>query len=195
MSRSDEELVRRLGGIVRRSADRATRLPATDEIPVQVWLSDEDAADEVEAAVRRLLDASGYRVHEEGEVEFGSWFRRFTFRARPYARHLLAEAEHGLRLKLIHAAQADVDSKQGNAVAALVAALENTHSAAIQIGSILLVKQAGVTSVRNLTPAEQAHLSRHPSLLRHPENILARLESRPPDETNHEDVIPAEERP
>jgi hypothetical protein len=58
----------------------------------------------------------------------------------------------------------------------LLTALADTPNAAIQIGSVLLVKIDGVPRVRNLTQAELAYLQRNPDLFRDPAAVLPILQ-------------------
>jgi hypothetical protein len=55
-------------------------------------------------------------------------------------------------------------------------ALENTHNALIQIGSVLLIKVDGVPVVRNLSQRELAYMEQNPALFRDPAATLQELQ-------------------
>jgi hypothetical protein len=94
----------------------------------------------------------------------------------PEMKASLAKLERALELQSIHRIQAEVDAMQSTAVSQLLKALEGTPNAIVQIGSILLIKVGGVTSVRNLTQLELAHLERNPDLFRDPAAAFRELQ-------------------
>jgi hypothetical protein len=55
-------------------------------------------------------------------------------------------------------------------------ALENTHNALIQIGSVLLIKVDGIPVVRNLSQRELAYMEQNPALFRDPAATLQELQ-------------------
>jgi hypothetical protein len=58
----------------------------------------------------------------------------------------------------------------------LLMALENTHNALIQIGSVLLIKVDGIPVVRNLSQRELAYMEQNPALFRDPAATLQELQ-------------------
>jgi hypothetical protein len=55
-------------------------------------------------------------------------------------------------------------------------ALENTHNALIQIGSVLLIKVDGIPVVRDLSQRELAYMEQNPALFRDPAATLQELQ-------------------
>ncbi|WP_143267826.1 hypothetical protein [Amycolatopsis alba] len=155
-------------------------VPARLPIPVRIWIEDEADSETVQEAVRELLEESGFAVSRAYPPQVGSWRRSFVYRLRRVGtskelRRRLDKVERGIELQLLIKNQAEVDQAQGDAVAKLLASLQNTPTALIQIGSILLVKVDGVPHVRNLTQDEIALLDSNPSLLDNPEVALSAL--------------------
>jgi hypothetical protein len=165
------------------SVDHAFREPVHRlhrDVPVAIYLSNDGAQQEVQIAVEKLLDTLDLEVTYRGPTITGSWFRAMTARTRTKLAtsevlERLQKVERGLELHGLHKVQAEVDEKQGGTVAQLLTALENTPTAMIQIGSLLLVKVDGVPAVRNLTQLELRHLEKNPQLLNNPSAILDAL--------------------
>jgi len=135
---------------------------AADLVEVSVGLSDGAHHAEVEEALRSVLDTMGLRVKYSGPAVRGSWRRRLLARAKaeaPSPEQVAALLERGVELRAIDQGQAEVDLKQAEAVAKLIGALDKEADAAIQIGSILLVKVGVVYSVRTLSPVQMRLLS------------------------------------
>lgn len=151
---------------------------AADLVEVSVGLSDGAHHAEVEEALRSVLDAMGLRVKYSGPAVRGSWRRRLLARAKaeaPSPEQVAALLERGVELRAVDQSQAEVDLKQAEAVAKLISALDKEADAAIQIGSILLVKVGVVYSVRTLSPVQMRLLRRQPGLLHNPVTILNQL--------------------
>jgi hypothetical protein len=150
-------------------------------IPVTIYLAIEDDHEMVENALRLVLKAFGFEiVHTDSPVR-GSWFRRFIGSAKelasdPEVEKRLIKVERAIDMRLLLMDQANIDAVQGDAVAKLLTALENTHSALIQIGSVLLIKVDGVPVVRNLTQRELAYMEQNPALFRDPAATLQELQ-------------------
>lgn len=116
----------------------------------------------------------GLEVDHALEPRIGSWFQRVF--ARKAVSNYAAEAEQGLRLALISERQAEVDLKQSQALAALIESLHGVESAALCVGSLLVIKDAGRVVSRSLTPVETAAYSRMAGVDADPWAILAELE-------------------
>lgn len=154
--------------------------PVQLPVPVRIWLENESSSVEVQDAVKDLLDSHGFVVARAYPPKQGSWYRSFAFRLRRAStsdemRRRMEKLERGIELQLVTKNQAQVDQAQGDAVAKLLAALQDSPTALIQIGSVLLVKIDGVPMVRNLTQTEIALLDRNPSLLDNPRSALCAL--------------------
>lgn len=155
-------------------------------IAVDSYLATDDP--DIAAAVYGALDGIaavlGYDTPEPYEHRRGSIFRRAKARFQQVlssdelARRLVA-VERALELRHIDNLQADVDSKEAEAVAGLLQSLEALPQACILIGSILLIK--GTDSggpfvlVRTLSPTEVSMFQRFPEIQMRPTEVLERL--------------------
>jgi hypothetical protein len=155
-----------------------TPLPRFIEITLHLdrW----DNAVETEAAALGFADVLGFVVADEFPPVRNSWFRRFVARTRevadrPEVQSRLAEGERALQVRAVDLPQAEVDARQAHAAAELISVLENQPKAAIQIGSILLLKTESGLAVRTLGPGEMLKLARNPGLLGSPESLLEAL--------------------
>lgn len=151
------------------------------ELPISIYLSNEEASTDVESAVVRVLDELGFEVSERQPPVYGSWFRRMFARTKrmstnPEVVDRLEKVERAVEIQVLHRQQAEIDSAQGGAVANLLQALDGTDQAIIQIGSLLIVKVDGTPIVRNLTQSELAHLEKNPRLQSDPGTILGELQ-------------------
>jgi hypothetical protein len=80
-----------------------------------------------------------------------------------------------IAVDLLQGPQSRIDAAQPKALSALVAALEDTPNAVVQVGSELLIKSNGVVTVWSLTTKELRYLANHKQLLRDPESILSAI--------------------
>lgn len=153
------------------------------EIPINAYIADEDPkkAKQMVKALDLFKQALDLVRSEEGPAESGSWFKHWIYRTReamsePEVAERLRKAERALEMQVLHKIQAEVDQKQAEAAAALIEALKDSQAAAIQVGSLLLVKTTSpagpLVAARTLTQNEMLLLEKNPSLLRNPEDIL-----------------------
>lgn len=160
------------------------RLPRI--VPLRVYLSEVagDAIDNVSQAIQGVLEAFGLKLADEFPAIRGSWFKKWFAKTaeamtQPEVADRIKKLERALELKGLGQPQAEIDEKQASAAAKLMEALKDTPNAAIQVGSILLIKrltEAGSTvQIRTLTPTELMHLENNQALLMSPENLLQRL--------------------
>jgi hypothetical protein len=154
-------------------------------VPLRVYLSEVvgNTVDEVSHAIQDVLDAFGLEFADEFPAIKGSWFKKWfakTAQAMTQSEvtDRLKKLERAVELKGLGQPQAEIDEKQASAAAKLMDALKDTPNAAIQVGSILLIKrltESGSTmQIRTLTPTELMHLENNQALLMSPENILQR---------------------
>jgi hypothetical protein len=91
----------------------------------------------------------------------------------------LAKVQRALELQALSKPQAEADGLQGHAVAALITALADVPTAAIHIGSLLILKvsREGVPQVVTITlsSSELAFLERNRNLLKSPNDLLQSL--------------------
>jgi hypothetical protein len=148
-------------------------------LPVRYYLDTDNraVAAEVESALELLLENYGFRAEMSYRPETGSFFRKVFYSSRERltpeeVAASLAKIERAAGVRALDLPQSQVDANRADGVAKLLAALEGSPSAVIQIGSILLVKMEGTPVVMNLTPQELAELERAPSLFRSPQEVL-----------------------
>jgi anti-sigma B factor antagonist len=149
--------------------------------PARVYTSNEEAGEGVERYLRELLEAIGMQVVYEFPVLRESWFREFLVRmkdstATPTRDELLTLMARAIEQQTFDKPQSQIDLVQSQAVFNLLAALEKTPKAAVQVGSLLVVKVQDVIVVRNLTQLELAYWQRHPHLFRDPDKALQQLQ-------------------
>jgi hypothetical protein len=163
--------------------DEVLGLPPKPRIafPVAIYLAIEDDHEMVEQALMLVLKAFEFEIVYSDPPVRGSWFRRFIGSARelasdPGVEKRLIKVERAIDMRLLLTDQANIDAAQGDAVAKLLMALENTHDALIQIGSVLLIKVDDVPVVRNLSQRELAYMEQNPALFRDPSATLQELQ-------------------
>jgi hypothetical protein len=137
------------------------------DVVIRIFLDDESAAAEVEAALREVLRNAGIDVVHRSDPIIGSWFLVLTGVLR---RALVSDEVEETLARKLEADHAD----QNPDVARLIAALEHTKKASICIGRILLVKVDDTIVVERLSARKMRRWERdHPELFRDPPAALA----------------------
>ncbi|KFL88499.1 hypothetical protein AmDm5_2501 [Acetobacter malorum] len=155
-------------------------------VPLRVYLSDTpgSAVEDTSRAINDLLEAYGFEVTDDFPPIHGSWFKRWFAKSKdvltqPEVAERLQKVERAVELKGLDIPQAEIDAKKADAVSKLMDSVKDVPNAAIQVGSILLIKintPAGPSiQVRTLTQAELILLENNQKLLASPENIMERL--------------------
>lgn len=155
-------------------------------VPLRVYLSDtpNGAVEDLSRAIGSVLDAFGFEVADEFPPVRGSWFKKWFVKTtevmtQPEVAERLEKLERALELKGLGQPQAEIDAKQAAAVAQLMKAVKDVPTAAIQAGSILLIKlpsrNGPIIQVRTLTQTELIHLENNQKLLASPADLLERL--------------------
>lgn len=144
------------------------------------YLGDAESAPAVERALRQFGEAFGWEVTPRAEPLEGSWFRRFRLKAKDLAmsadaKEIAEELRRAAELRALHSVQADNDSKQAQAAATLIQALDGTEQAVVMVGSVLVIKDAGRLAVRTLTQRQLMFLERSADMTQ-PSNVLEALE-------------------
>jgi hypothetical protein len=145
-------------------------------LPVRVYLQHEysEATATVNSGINRIALAFALDIMCEFREIRGPWFKTWIMKVRGAT----SPCEVAVRLKTLERAvelhapdipEAQVDPEQAHAVAELLRAVGSTPDALIQIGPLLIVKQASnegsTTCVRTLTPELLKKLESDPSLL------------------------------
>ena len=155
-------------------------------LPMRAYLSDIPAngLSAFTEAIDNLIETFGFEVSDEFPEICGSWFKKWFVRTKevasqPEVADRLAKIERALEMKGLATPQAEIDSKQASAVAALTTSLANVPTAAIQVGSILYLKltidDQAVVQARTLTQRELIVLENNQDLLNSPTTILIQL--------------------
>ncbi|MEV4116087.1 hypothetical protein [Nonomuraea sp. NPDC049695] len=144
------------------------------------YLGDAESAPAVERALRQFGEAFGWEMTPRSEPLEGSWFRRFRLKAKDLAmsadaKEIAEELRRAAELRALHSVQADNDSKQAQAAATLIQALDGTEQAVVMVGSVLVIKDAGRLAVRTLTQRQLMFLERSADMTQ-PSNVLEALE-------------------
>jgi hypothetical protein len=164
-------------------ASELSRRREKQTVPIRVYLSDDDPkkADQFIKAIALFKEALDLIVVDDPPAESGSWWKRWLAITRdvssqPEVAERLRKAERALEMQALHKIQAEVDKKQAEAAQALIQSLENIENAAIQVGSLLIIKtcsdKGARLTVRTLTQNQLALLEKDPSLLQDPETVL-----------------------
>jgi hypothetical protein len=155
-------------------------------IPMRVYLSDvpDEGIEGVVAAIGEFVEAFGFEVADTFPEVRGSWYKKWFVKTKevasqPEVEKRLSKIERAVELRGLGLPQAEIDERQASAVSALINAIGPIPSAAIQSGSILLLKlivdgQATI-QVRTLSQREMIVLENHQDLLDSPKDILGKL--------------------
>jgi hypothetical protein len=155
-------------------------------VPLRVYLSDTPnrAVEDVSDAIRKLLEAFKFEISDDFPPIQGSWYKKWYAKTAEATTHpemikRLEKIERAVELKGLGQPQADIDKKQSEAVAVLLKSIEKVPNAAIQAGSILLVKitsdSGPVIQVRTLTQRELIQLENNQNFLSSPGDLFDRL--------------------
>ena len=169
-------------------------------VPLRAYLSDtpEGTIENVSDAIGDLLKAFEFEISDDFPPIIGSWYKKWfantkDIATQPEVIKRLEKIERAVELKGLGQPQADIDKTQSQAIASLLEAVEKIPNAAIQAGSIILVKTtltSGPTiKVKTLSQRELIHLENNQKLLLSPADLLENLSSifYEPDRLNHLD--------
>jgi tellurite resistance protein TerA len=168
--------------------DRRARtgvLTKTEDIPVVIYVADEEVHESVEAAVEDLLAAAGLETAYRDVPVIGSWFRKSSAAVRDdvrpsMLRDAMRTAAHAADSRLVHAQDATVTATLMAGLGPLIAALQPTKDAAVRIGALLVVKVDWAVGVHQLTAAQQLKLDHNPQLVASPKDLIDILRLAPP---------------
>lgn len=112
----------------------------------------------------------------------GSIFQRIVaFISSTKARHVKEELERAAQLAWVDKLDAEVNSVEADAVAKLMAAVNETHGDVVMlVGSILLLKVNERITLRTLAPGEMLIIRQDPAILSDPKALSQRLAGWPP---------------
>jgi hypothetical protein len=159
---------------------------STRFVPVRAYVDEtpDEAINTISAAISEVLIAYGFSVADEFPEIRGSWFKKWFAKSKemlsqPEVLERLEKIERAVELKAIDKPQAEVDEKQASAIAKLIKCLETVPNAAVQAGSVLVVKLTTATGpiiqARTLSQEEMVELENNQLLLQDPAQVLGRL--------------------
>jgi len=155
-------------------------------VPIRAYIdkTPEGAIDSISNAISEVLEAYGFAVADEFPEIKGSWFKKWFAKSKdalsqPEVLERLEKIERAVELKAIDKPQADVDDKQASAIAKLIKCLDKVPNAAVQAGSVLVVKltnsNGSVIQARTLSQQEMVELENNQLLLQDPAEVLGKL--------------------
>jgi hypothetical protein len=169
-----------------------------DNVPVSIYLADEDIHGQVETAVEQWLTTADVFIDTRTEPVIGSWFRRMEASVKsavrtPAAREALLTATHIADSHLVQSQDAYVTATLLQNVGPVLQALQPTKDAVVRAGALLIVKVDWVVQVHQLTAAQQAILDHQSQLAASPKEIITALQPSEPE--SQEAALPSVMRP
>lgn len=146
--------------------------------------ADRDFFDTIVSSTNRFLDILGYDIVRELPAVKGSWWQKWFVRSREELtkeenQERLQKAERALELKYLSKEQSEVDMRQAEAASILLKSLPDKSTAAIQVGSLLIVKnwdnRKDSILVKTLSNRDLIFLERNQHLLKQPQTMLEAL--------------------
>ena len=161
--------------------------PTQRAIPIRAYLSNPTPEEirSTENAIEIICNSIGFEIHIHFDPELASWFKRLIARSKDAITHdevlkRLAKIERAVEVQQLEKPQAEADKARLEGAAKMLEAMGN-NNAAIQVGSVLIVKKhnpdgPGQIAVRTLTQTELAFLEQNQHYLQQPTEILRALE-------------------
>ena len=164
----------------------ADRVQSIRYVPIRAYIDQtpDGAIDAISAAISDVLSAYGFTFADEFPEIKGSWFKKWFAKSKevlsqPEVAERFEKIERAIELKAIDNPQADADLKQASATAKLIKALDKIPTAAVQAGSVLVVKlttpKGSVIQARTLSQQEMVELENNQLLLQDPSEVLGKL--------------------
>lgn len=164
----------------------ADRVQSTRFVPVRAYIDQtpDGAINALSVAIDDVLAAFGFTVADEFPEIRGSWFKKWFAKtmealSQPEVIERLEKIERAVELKAVDKPQADVDEKQAGAIAKLITSLNNVPNAAVQAGSVLVIKlttnNGPIIQARTLSQDEMLELENNQLLLQDPAEVLCKL--------------------
>lgn len=161
----------------------------TRPVPARIYFAESVSTDDraaVISALDELMREAGLDLTAQLPDEEGSWWKRLIFRTKAALNQdevqmRLKKAERAVEAHYLAKPEAEANNLQASGAAALIAALGETENAAIQVGSLLIIKVTDTTGkcivlARTLTHDELKRLEENQSILRQPERVLELLQ-------------------
>ena len=160
-------------------------IPLRRFIPVRVYLSEPYESKSGIKALEAILDNLNLSASDIFPVEKGSIWQKIFARTndlttQPEIAERLQKLERAIEIHGLHQPQAQVDKNEAEAISLIISALDEVSSAAIQVGSIVIIKLMdpngnSCVQARTLSQQEMIILEKNPHLLKEPKEILDHL--------------------
>ena len=161
--------------------------PLSRYLPIRIYLSENpnEKIPEIISFLGEFIDSMGFLFVDEFPSKNGSWWKSWFGKSKNAITSdelldRLKKGERAIELAALDKAQSEVNKNNSEAAANLIGSLAEIDNAALQVGSLLIVKvTSGSTSsihTRQLTNREMILLERNQSLLHKPTLIIEKLE-------------------
>lgn len=158
----------------------------TRYLPVRAYIPETPSGsiESLTEAISELLNVNGFVIADDFPAVKGSWFKKWFAKSsealsQPEVVERLEKIERAVQIRALDQPQAEIDDKQAAAISKLVKALHHVPNAAVQAGSVLVVKlttQNGpVIQARTLSQKELIEIENNQMLLQDPAEVLGRL--------------------
>lgn len=162
--------------------------PVRGLVIVKVYLSDHPGEENLQKIVGSLtgfVEEMGFSFYQEFPEKTGSWFKQWFVISKEVVssaefQKQIDRVQRAIELKYLDKVQSEANKNNSDATAKLIASLDGIDNAAIQVGSLLLVKVTNngknSISTKQLSNREMILLEKNQSLIRQPEKLIAELE-------------------
>ena len=161
--------------------------PVSRFIPIKVYLSEypDRHITEIISSVGAFIDSLGFLFVDEFPSQRGSWWKSWFGKSKEVMTsdefsERLKKGERAIELATLDKVQSEVNKNNAEAASNLIGSLDSVDNAAIQIGSLLLVKVTNGSNssihTKQLTNNEMVVLEKNQSLLHQPTDIIEKLE-------------------
>lgn len=161
--------------------------PLSRYLPIRIYLSEHpnEKIPEIISFLGDFIDSMGFLFVDEFPSKKGSWWKSWFGKSKDVITSdefvdRLKKGERAIELATLDKAQSEVNKNNSEAAANLIGSLADIDNAALQVGSLLVVKvTSGNTSsihTRQLTNREMILLEKNQSLLHKPTVIIEKLE-------------------
>lgn len=169
------------------------QFPMPRYMPVRVYLKEgsRESLRPVTNHIERFSAELRFEIADDFPVEEGSFWKRWFVKSREAlsteeVQERLRKLERAAELQVLDKPQAAVDKDLATAASELIRAVEHEREAAIQIGSLLILKvpegRNSRVMVRTLSAKEMIAIERRPDSLKDPTKLLTMLNGERTDE-------------
>ena len=169
-------------------SSKKTKILNPNKIPIRVFLgsNDEGTIQKVESALLRLLEVYEFKIVDEDEPQYGSWWKKLIAcaqndKTQKALREKLEKIEKALELEKIGKAKSVINKNEAEAASILIESIKSESEAVIQVGSLLILKYTkpsgySQTLVKNLSDRELSAVDDFPEILKNPATLFKQIE-------------------